>query len=221
MTLLGLDLNSNDDATKFYTRLLRPLAATGAAVVYVDHVPKHAEGRGKGGIGAQQKRALTDGAALRVEVNEPFGRGQTGRLRLTVDKDRPGHVRGAALEANWVGTVVLSSNVETGDVHAVIEAPTAASGDGRREPTAMMVKISEFLMTGRDQEWSSNAVVESVGGRRAVVLDALDALARRGYITRSEGARRSVNNKFVKRFTTLEPSDPGFFLTGDDPSDES
>lgn len=211
MTLLGLDLNSNDDATKFYTRLLRPLAATQAAVLYVDHVPKNAEGRGKGAIGAQQKRALTDGAALRVEVNEPFGRGQVGRLRLTVDKDRPGHVRGAALEANWVGTAVLSSDVDTGDVHAVIEAP-AASGDGRREPTTVMVKVSEFLMTGREQEWSNAAVASSVGGRKAVVLDALDALARRGYIVRTEGARKSVMNRFVKRFTTLEPSDPAYFL---------
>lgn len=216
MTLLGLDLNSNDDATKFYTRLLRPLAATGAAVLYVDHVPKNADNRGKGGIGAQQKRALTDGAALRVEINEPFGRGQTGRLRITVDKDRPGHVRGAAMEANWVGTAVLSSDVDTGDVHAAIEAPKVADGDGRREPTTVMVKISEFLMTGRKQAWSTNAVVEAVGGRRAVALDALAALARRGYITQTEGTRKSVTNQFVKRFTTLEPSDPAYFLGAED-----
>lgn len=220
MTLLGLDLNSNDDTTKFYTRLLRPLALTGAAVVYVDHVPKNAEGRGKGGIGAQQKRALTDGAALRVEINEPFGRGQTGRLRLTVDKDRPGHVRGAAMEANWVGTAVLVSEVETGEVHASIEAPKAVAGDGRREPTAMMVKVSEFLQTGQGEDWANSHVASSVTGKKAVVLDALDALARRGYITRGKGAKGAVTNRFVKRFTTLEPSDPGFFLSTDDDDDD-
>lgn len=220
MTLLGLDLNSNDDATKFYARLLRPLAATGAAVCYVDHVPKHEDNRGKGGIGAQQKRALTDGTALRVAVNEPFGRGQVGKLRLSVDKDRPGHVRGAAVEGGWAGTAVLSSDVETGEVHAVIEAPTAV-GDGRKEPTTVMVKVSDVLMSGRDQEWSNAAVAEAVGGRKAVALDALSALARRGYIERTKGPKGAMQNKFVKRFSTLEPSEPAYFLGADDPSDEA
>jgi hypothetical protein len=109
MTLLGLDLNSNTDATQFSQQLLRPLARTGACVAYVDHVPKNKDARGKGGIGAQAKRAMTTGAAIAVEIIEPFGRGMTGRLRLTVDKDRPGHVRANALNAKEAGTVVLES----------------------------------------------------------------------------------------------------------------
>jgi KaiC/GvpD/RAD55 family RecA-like ATPase len=68
MTLMGYDLNSNTDATEFSTRLLRPMARTGACVITVDHVPKNPETRGKGGIGAQQKRALQDGTCLLVEV---------------------------------------------------------------------------------------------------------------------------------------------------------
>jgi len=109
MTLLGLDLNSNTDATQFSQQLLRPLARTGACVAYVDHVPKNKDARGKGGIGAQAKRAMTTGAAIAVEIMEPFGRGMTGRLRLTVDKDRPGHVRANAISAKEAGTVVLES----------------------------------------------------------------------------------------------------------------
>ena len=110
MTLLGLDLNSNTDATQFSQQLLRPLARTGACVAYVDHVPKNKDARGKGGIGAQAKRAMTTGAAIAVEIVEPFGRGMTGRLRLTVDKDRPGHVRANAISAKEAGTVVLESH---------------------------------------------------------------------------------------------------------------
>jgi hypothetical protein len=52
---------------------------------------------------------MTTGAAIAVEIMEPFGRGMTGRLRLTVDKDRPGHVRANAISAKEAGTVVLES----------------------------------------------------------------------------------------------------------------
>lgn len=122
MTLLGLELTDNTDATKFAQMLLKPLARTGACVVYVDHLPKNKENRGKGGIGAQAKRAMTTGCALSVEVVSAFGRGMTGRLRLTVDKDRPGHVRAAAVEAKAAGTAVLISGAD-GSVEVSIEKP--------------------------------------------------------------------------------------------------
>ena len=110
MTLMGLDINSNNDATHFAQQVLKPIAATGACVVYVDHVPKSREARGKGGIGAQAKRAMTTGCALSVTVTEPFGQGQAGRLHLTVDKDRPGRVRAHSYAAKHAGDVILTPN---------------------------------------------------------------------------------------------------------------
>lgn len=124
MTLLGLELTDNTDATRFSQWLLKPLASTGACVVYVDHVPKNKDARGKGGIGAQAKRAMTTGCALAVDVLEPFGRGMTGRLRLTVDKDRPGHVRAASIGASKAGEAVLTSK-DNGSV--VVEIETSLS----------------------------------------------------------------------------------------------
>ena len=124
MTLLGLELTDNTDATKFSQKLLKPLAATGACVVYVDHVPKNKDNRGKGGIGAQAKRAMTTGCAVNVDVIEPFGRGMTGRLRLSVDKDRPGHVRAHALEAKALGSAVLTSGAD-GSVKVEIQRATS------------------------------------------------------------------------------------------------
>lgn len=124
MTLLNLELTDNTDATRFAQRLLKPLAATGACVVYVDHVPKNKDNRGKGGIGAQAKRAMTTGCAVNVDVVEPFGRGMTGRLRLTVDKDRPGHVRAQALEAKAIGSAVLTSGAD-GSVTVEIQKATS------------------------------------------------------------------------------------------------
>jgi len=61
MNVLGLDINSNNDATTFAQLLLKPVAATGVCLIYVDHVPKSKDARGKGGIGAQAKRAMTTG----------------------------------------------------------------------------------------------------------------------------------------------------------------
>jgi hypothetical protein len=116
MNVLGLDINSNNDATTFAQLLLKPVAATGVCLVYVDHVPKSKDARGKGGIGAQAKRAMTTGCTLAVTVLDPFGRGNVGRLAVSVDKDRAGHVRGYCSDARNIGTVVLTSNKDNGNI---------------------------------------------------------------------------------------------------------
>ena len=116
MNVLGLDINSNNDATTFAQLLLKPVAATGVCLIYVDHVPKSKDARGKGGIGAQAKRAMTTGCTLAVTVLDPFGRGNTGRLAISVDKDRAGHVRGYCSDARNLGTVTLASDKTTGDI---------------------------------------------------------------------------------------------------------
>jgi len=109
MTLMGLELESNSDATRFTHQLLKRLTAFGSTVITVDHVPKSKDARGKGGIGAQAKRAMMSGAVFRVEIVKPFGRGMTGELALTVDKDRPGYVRAVSDDAKHAGTVVIES----------------------------------------------------------------------------------------------------------------
>jgi hypothetical protein len=116
MNVLGLDINSNNDATTFAQLLLKPVAATGVCLVYVDHVPKSKDARGKGGIGAQAKRAMTTGCTLAVTVLDPFGRGNVGRLAVSVDKDRAGHVRGYCNDARNLGAVTLTSDKATGDI---------------------------------------------------------------------------------------------------------
>lgn len=168
MTLLGLDLMSNKDATTFAQILLKPLSRTGAAVVYVDHLPKNTENQSKGGIGAQAKRAMTTGCAIRVDVKAEFGRGKNGILKLSVDKDRPGHVRGIA-QGRHIGDVHLTSNLD-GTVGAVIEAPANVEA-GQWRPTVLMDRITELLtvtgpLTGRN-------ITEQVSGRAEHIREAL------------------------------------------------
>lgn len=200
MTLLGLDLNSNTDATAFSQQLLKPLAKTGAAVVYVDHVPKAKESRGKGGIGAQAKRAMTTGCALTVEVVAPFGRGMTGKLRLTVDKDRPGKVRAISAAAKYAGEAILTSQAD-GAVTVSITAPDLRPSDERGpfRPTHLMAKVSEFLSSTPDGA-STKAIEEAVIGKRDGIRKAIERLVVEGHVARVSGPRGAVIHVLEKPF---------------------
>lgn len=188
MTLLGLDLEKNKDATSFAQLLLKPLAAGGGCVVMNDHVPKSKEARGKGGIGAQAKRAMMDGCALTVEVVKPFGRGMTGELRIKVDKDRPGHVRAVSAEARIAGKAVLVSDGQTGTVEIVIHPPDSevSTADKERGNHMMLMElISAHLFEDPPPGETSKARIAKTIGRRAEeVRDAVDELVERGYVER-------------------------------------
>jgi hypothetical protein len=199
MTVMGLDLQSNTDATKFAQSLLTPLTKTGAAVVTVDHVPKNKDARGKGGIGAQAKRAMTTGCAIAVEVVTPFGRGMSGTLKLTVDKDRPGHVRANCAYAKEVGSALITSCKETGDVSIRIQAPELrANGESGFKPTILMQRVSDYLATMPTADVSTAVIKHDVTGRNEGIVIALQALTEDGYITRSLAAKQQVVYRHVR-----------------------
>lgn len=201
MTLLGYDLLSNADATAFAQKLLKPLAATGAAVAYVDHIPKNsAKNDTNGGIGAQAKRAMTTGCVLKARVIEPFGKGLTGRLGLSVDKDRAGHVRGASAGAKDAGTVVLTS-ADDGGVTVVINTPDLTPSADRSRGKADMRReaICEFIATC-DDEPSTGTVKAAVVGKDTEIIADLAWLEQHNYITdrpSSVGHRWSVVRPFT------------------------
>jgi hypothetical protein len=199
MDLMGYDLNSNNDATSFSRRLLRPLAATGACVITVDHVPKNPEQRGKGGIGAQAKRAMIDGCCLRVEVVEPFGKGQSGKLRLEIDKDRNGQVRGISAGGENPGSITFVSIMET--VSLEIEPPIGGQeGFVGRGPTNLMESVSKLLEV--DSPLSGRAIREVITGRTENVLEAINALTDGGYLHREQGAHRAWVYSILKPYRT-------------------
>lgn len=199
MTLLGLDINSNNDATTFVQNVLKPIAAKGSTVIYIDHVPKNKDARGKGGIGAQAKRAMTTGCALTVEVAQPFGAGQHGKLHLKVDKDRPGKVRAISAESKFAGTVSIDSIDDIVDIQ--IQAPVDSSGHGFR-PTKVMAQISHLLEGG--ESLNQNAIEAQVGGRPVTVQKALQCLLQDGHITFEHGPRNSLIYTLTTPFTVEE-----------------
>ena len=196
MTLLGLDLTNNRDATMFSQSLLKPLTMSGAAICTIDHVTKSKEGRGNYAIGAQAKRADINGVAIAVEVVQPFGRGMTGELNLKVTKDRPGHVRANSKDAKVAGRVIIKSTAE-GKVTMVIESPEMSSF----RPSRIMEAISICIEV---KPMSKNAIEKAVEGANETIRAGLDCLVKEGFATFSHGARNAIIFHSVKPFRQIE-----------------
>jgi len=198
MTLMGLDINSNNDATQFAQVLLKPIAATGACVIYVDHVPKSREARGKGGIGAQAKRAMTTGCALTVTVTEPFGEGQSGRLHLTVDKDRPGKVRARSYAAKHAGDVVITPQGQ--QIHINIQP----SDKGQAVDPSETQARRELIAVVKENPGASQSQLEKlVKGGSKLLRGRLDYLVHLGKLQVVNGPRSSKLYYFIEELESL------------------
>lgn len=202
MSLLGLDINSNNDATQFSQSILRPLKSQGACVITIDHVPKSKDNRGNYAIGAQAKRADIDGCAISVAVVAPFGRGQNGELKMTVTKDRPGHVRAISLGAKAVGIAHLRSN-GADKVRIIIEGLREKNGGFR--PTHLMEKVSK-LLEGATTPITKSAVMKGVEGKADSIQIACQVLVDDGFVSISNGARNALLLTSVKPYR--ESNDP-------------
>lgn len=183
MSLNGLDLMDNKDATEFSQLLLKPLARTGACVVTVDHLPKN-NTESKGGIGAQAKRAMITGCAIRATVIKPFGVGQHGELLLTVDKDRSGQVRGKCRDSRTIGTALLDSDemmyrvglsISPADTEAIRRAAVDANFQ------RMLSEICDKLGK-RDEPVSKNELETFTTGMAMKKREAIAWLVAEGYI---------------------------------------
>jgi hypothetical protein len=203
MGIHGLDLISNKDATLFAQHVLRPLTSTGACVIYVDHTPKDKDSTSAGGIGAQAKRAMTTGCAIRVHVNKQFGKGQNGTLTLNVDKDRQGDVRGASKPSgeggHWAGTAQLTSHPD-GTVTIVVQSPDTREAKRAEapafKPTVYMTRVSEYIEANPGQ--GHNLIVGAVRGDTHRIKDALRHLTDEGWVKVEKEGQKS-------RYYTVKP----------------
>jgi ABC-type dipeptide/oligopeptide/nickel transport system ATPase component len=206
MTLLGLDLTSNRDATFFSQQLLKPLALSGACVITIDHVPKSKDNRGNYAIGAQAKRADINGCAIAVEVVQPFGKGMNGELLLKVTKDRPGAVREHSKEAKFAGRVLLNSSQE-GMVKMMIESPQMPTGE-RTRPTHLMESVSKILESAMTP-LSKSAVIKEVKGKTEWVMIAIQNLIDEKFVGIENGSRNALNLKSLRPYRQIDDSSSG------------
>ena len=148
MADIGLDPISGTDVATYYAGSPRWMARTGAAVAVVDHVTKSHEGRGRWAIGSERKLSGLDGAAYGFESLVAFGRGKTGLIKITVAKDRCGHIRQHAGAGEVIAMAELKSWPDDG-VTVDFGLPDASTG-GTFRPTHLMTKLSERIVETQD-----------------------------------------------------------------------
>ena len=179
--LLGLDVLSNDDAAKFLSAIPRPIADHGAAVVLMDHVGRNKETRGRYALGAQHKLAGVS-AAYSTDVIKPLSRTNEGLIKLKVDKDRHGHVRGHA-EAGQIALVHITPEDNGQRVTVSLEPPeVSTSADGEFRPTNLMEKVSRYIES--EPGANRNSIKTGVQGKTDYKDLALNILVSEGYVER-------------------------------------
>lgn len=181
MTTEGLQLIDNTDIAVWLRRLPRRIALAGAAVVCIDHVAKNATA-GRHAIGGQHKLAGVSGATFKFTVNKRLRRAltepTTGRVTITVEKDRPGWVRARAEGDDDVISVFEVTAWPDGGASTRLLIPADAVNTPEWR---LLVEILEYL-TVYDGA-SKNAVETSVSGRAEVVRAAMLWLVQHGWVT--------------------------------------
>lgn len=133
LPMLGLSSNSPDDYTIAHRAALTPLAAAGAAVIGIDHMPKSEEARQRGQTGTTAKKRAVNGITLRVTLHETFAPGKGGSANMTITKDRPGGLRAHCpldVKVQPAGRFVMQPLAEGGLLWKVT-TPTAVSTTDR------------------------------------------------------------------------------------------
>jgi hypothetical protein len=180
----------------FYKGVLLPLARfSNAAVVVLDHLTKADEGsRYARGSGAKLQDV---DVALRLDAIRPFSRTQPGLLKLTVPKDRRGHL---------VRDHEIRVEVENGQM-ALIITPTDQVASAGGDPTlAGLPKAARKLLEvlrAADRPLRRGEVVDQVKARyghgltRQTVSECLNLLLKHGLV---DGERDDTSPTGEKRW---------------------
>lgn len=136
LPVFGYSSNSPDEFTLINSRVLKPLAMAGAAVVGIDHLAKNTDSRASGPTGTAAKKRAVGGVSIRVVCKDAFTPGRGGKASLTIHKDRHGGLRQHCPPPDggeaYAGTFVLEAQPD-GSTTWHIAAP--ALGD--RAPSAV------------------------------------------------------------------------------------
>ncbi len=180
--------------------LPRDLAASGPAVVLLDHVVKDRQSRGRYATGSQHKLSGITGAAYVLETAVPFAAGMSGHSNPLVAKDRPGSIRGESvrLAAGKHAVGQLAYDNDTGEFGL---RPVESRGGQLFQPTQKMQQISEVLQDASPERLTYNRIKMSVGGKAEYCRTALDALISDGFVKVEPGPGSSQLHSLVRPYT--------------------
>lgn len=183
-SVLGLDDGKRQDVETFARLMVDPFWKAGVTSIGIDHVVKSKDNRTRYAIGSERKLGAVD-VSLGFEATTPFRRGRNSLVKITVHKDRFGHLprpRAADLE--------LRSDPET---HAITWTFRPARIDDTEpeavfRPTELMERSSRWLEQ-QAEPVSRNKVETNVSGNDKYIRVALDILTAEQYISETKGDR--------------------------------
>lgn len=188
MALDGINPNADDEVAMWFRGVARTLAALGAAVVLIDHVPKLQQGSRNTDFasGSQRKRAAVNGAAYYLEVLAAPARDADGKFKLVTRKDRFGWRKHGTIACE-----VEMKNREDGSIDFTLVQPEKREASSFR-PTWTMEKLSQWIeKVGQPVSWrqAREAPVGKAGGKadRGTIDAALVCLRDDGFIAWPKG----------------------------------
>lgn len=114
--------NDNGTVKLWNQQMVRPFLERGATVLMIDHVSKGKESSKGHARGASAKKDILTGAQLFLEEISPLGAGRDGTLRVRVEKDRPGGLKGFMDDNAAVADINVRSSVTDG-VRVFVDPP--------------------------------------------------------------------------------------------------
>jgi hypothetical protein len=182
----GVNGNDDGEVAQWFALVKRLLRLPGKpGIITLDHVPKNQEGQLLFSIGSQRKRAAITGASYRVDTVKEAAKGQDGKLKLTVAKDRPGNRQRGSTACH---VELKSINGDGLEITAALESPSVTA-DGKFRPTIYMERVSRWLEDNPGA--TAREVREGVTGKTTVVNEALAALVHEGHIRVTSGGRNA------------------------------
>jgi hypothetical protein len=201
MSLHKWGIRDEDGAAAFRRALVKPFTQAGAATLQADHVAKNVEQRGRTAIGSVHKVNGLSGSLILLEPADPFGRGQRGRSRLFITKDRPGFLRRHGNPSKEPGKtymgefVVDDTQSYSPDLTVKLYAPTEMSEQqGTESGSGALADLVHEVIAGLDGQRVASerellAQVRRAGhsARNTAVKDALDDLLAEGRLVEVRG----------------------------------
>jgi hypothetical protein len=195
----GVNEDRDNEVGPWMRRVLRPLAATGAGVLAVDHGIKSGDNP-LFASGSKRKRAAVTGAHYLVEAPRPLSKEYNGgQLKLTCAKDRHGnYTRGK------VAAVIDVAIYPDGGWTVHINPPTpAADDDGSANDLALaraMVRVVKELEgeIGGPVSQTMAETSKRVRGGATAKRAALQYAAGRGALDVEKGGRGALLYTYVK-----------------------
>lgn len=185
----GLSEDKAEDVLRWMDLLPRPIAATGAAVLMIDHVAKDPEQRGRWARGSGAKLGAVDGASYQVKLDQSFARSKAGAVKLIIAKDRPGGV-GA------IGDIAAVVRIDPhGDGERVILSVEPFSAEtalaAAHKPTNVMLTVWREIEASPVPR-TAKSLEATIPAKARTIRNAVQQLLAGGYIAETPGKIKTL-----------------------------